>query len=141
MFCYKSAIINCTTALALYNKYITCTNTVHFGLLSHRFYHGCSIIPTRECQILPAQTPEGPSRHVRAYQFTVTCAQKGRRRQGRKRGCTQAVCRAKERGLRAIGILEMTNLGSTVSFILDLVLPRPKLTSLRGHWMAVIHRS
>ena len=74
---------------------------------------------------------EGPSRHVGVYQSTVTNAQEGRHGQSRTRGRTEMVHKAQERGAPAIGILKMTVLRWTVSFILDQVLPRFKLTSLR----------
>jgi len=82
-------------------------------------------------QIPSAKTAKGPSRHLRAYQSTVTSARKGKGKQSGNGAHTQGVRKGKERRELAIDILEMRILGWTISFILDQVLPQLKLRSLR----------
>ena len=65
-----------------------------------------------------------PSRHVGAYQSTITSAEEGRSgigRSGQRRtkGRTEAVGKVKDWRVLAIGIPEMTIVVSTVRFFLD----------------------
>ena len=141
MFCNKSPIINrhnspCSIQQIyhLYKHRTLCAPIT--SILSRQQHYSNKMTSNPTCPDCgrPFKTRTGLSIHRNECPIRETQTKQQQRRY-------PSGPQAKDRGVLAIAILEMTIIGWTVSFILDHVLPQPKLTSLRSHWMAAAHRS